>query len=53
MHPNVHQHYSQQPLTDEGVKKRRYTCAIEYYPAIKKKATMPSAATRVDVDPIK
>ena len=38
------------PLTDEWIKKTWYRCTMEYYSAIKKEETMPSAATWMDLE---
>ena len=37
------------PLTDEWIKKKWYTHMIEYYLAIKKNGTLPSAVTWMDL----
>ena len=38
------------PSTDEWVKKMRYIYTMEYYSAIKNNATMPIAATWMDLE---
>ena len=38
------------PLTDDWIKKMWYIYTMEYYSAIKKKKTMPFAATRMELE---
>ena len=38
------------PSIEDWIKKRQYTCAIEYYPAIKPNAVMPFTATWIDLE---
>ena len=40
------------PLTEEWIRKVRHIYTVEYYSAIKKKETMPSAATWVDLETV-
>ena len=38
------------PLPNERIKKMRYVYTMEYYSAVKKNATIPLAATWVDLE---
>ena len=40
------------PLTEEWIRKVRHIYTVEYYSAIKKKETMPFAATWVDLETV-